>query len=128
MFEAAEAYERDMGRWSKRLAPLFVEFVGVEKGDRVLDVGCGTGSLAWEITRVTSTSKIVGVDPSDGFLEYARTRYHDAGGNTLLELRAAEDIPYFVPEWIVSGRQFQRDDLQRAYYATQLTLEGYAET
>ena len=64
----------------------------------------------------------------DGFLEYARTRYHDAGGNTLLELRAAEDIPYFVPEWIVSARQFQRDDLQRAYYATQLTLEGYAET
>jgi hypothetical protein len=28
MFEAAEAYERDMGRWSKRLAALFVEFVG----------------------------------------------------------------------------------------------------
>jgi hypothetical protein len=38
MFEAAEAYERDMGRWSKRLAPLFVEFVGIDKGDRVLDV------------------------------------------------------------------------------------------
>jgi len=77
MFEAAEAYERDMGRWSKRLAPLFVEFVGVEKGDRVLDVGCGTGSLAWEIARATSASKIVGVDPSDGFVEYARSHYSD---------------------------------------------------
>jgi ubiquinone/menaquinone biosynthesis C-methylase UbiE len=92
MFEAAEAYERDMGRWSKRLAPLFVEFVGVEKGDRVLDVGCGTGSLAWEITRVTSTSKIVGVDPSDGFLEYARSHYSDP--RLTFELGDAQKLAY----------------------------------
>ena len=26
MFEGAEAYEVMMGRWSRRLAPLFVEF------------------------------------------------------------------------------------------------------
>ena len=37
MFEGAEAYEVMMGRWSRRLAPLFVEFVGVRDDDRVLD-------------------------------------------------------------------------------------------
>jgi precorrin-6B methylase 2 len=62
MFVAAEAYERNMGRWSKRLAPLFVQFVGVESGDRVLDVGCGTGSLTWEIVKATAASIIIGVD------------------------------------------------------------------
>ena len=36
MFEVAEAYE--MGRWSRQLAPLFVEFVGVRHGENVLDV------------------------------------------------------------------------------------------
>jgi SAM-dependent methyltransferase len=77
MFTAAEAYERNMGRWSKRLAPLFVQFVGVESGDRVLDVGCGTGSLTWEIVRTTAVSKIVGIDASKSFLEYARSRYSD---------------------------------------------------
>jgi SAM-dependent methyltransferase len=77
MFEVAEAYERDMGRWSKQLAPLFVGFVGVEKGDRVLDVGCGTGSLAWEIARTTLASRVVGIDPSEGFLNYARSHYSD---------------------------------------------------
>ena len=47
MFDATEAYERDMGRWSKRLAPLIADFAGV-RGE-VLDVGCGTPSLAFMI-------------------------------------------------------------------------------
>ena len=34
MFEVAEAYEVMMGRWSRQLAPLFVEFVGVRDGER----------------------------------------------------------------------------------------------
>jgi len=33
MFTVGEAYERDMGRWSKLLASLFVEFV-VKRGGR----------------------------------------------------------------------------------------------
>lgn len=77
MFERAEAYERNMGRWSKQLALLFVEFAGVEAGDRVLDVGCGTGSLTWEIVKTTAASKIVGVDASEPFLDYARSQYAD---------------------------------------------------
>lgn len=36
-FSDVEAYERYMGRWSRRLAPLFVAFAGVQDGDRVLD-------------------------------------------------------------------------------------------
>ena len=34
-----------MGRWSERLAPLFIQFAGIHDGERILDVGCGTGSL-----------------------------------------------------------------------------------
>ena len=74
MFEVAEAYEVMMGRWSRQLAPLFVEFVGVRDGERVLDVGCGTGSLSATLARVTGAAKIVGIDPSKGFIEYARTK------------------------------------------------------
>ena len=74
MFEVAEAYEVMMGRWSRQLAPLFVEFVGVWDGEKMLDVGCGTGSLSATLGSVTGASKIVGIDPSDGFIEYARKR------------------------------------------------------
>src|SRR5688572_24575547 len=45
MFAMGAAYERFMGRWSRLLAPVYVGFSGAGNGDRVLDVGAGTGSL-----------------------------------------------------------------------------------
>jgi ubiquinone/menaquinone biosynthesis C-methylase UbiE len=68
MFEVAEAYEAWMGRWSRQLAPLFVEIVGVQEGEKVLDAGCGTGSLSATLARVTGASKIGGIDPSKDLL------------------------------------------------------------
>jgi len=76
-FSNAEAYERRMGGWSQRLAPLFVDFVGIRDGDRMLDVGCGTGSLCFAIACVTRRSCIVGIDPAEPFVEYARSRNVD---------------------------------------------------
>lgn len=78
MFTNAENYNHGTGRLSKQLALLFTDFVGVETGDRVLDVGCGTGSLAFNIAANQRVAKIVGVDPSAGFVEYARTQNRDA--------------------------------------------------
>lgn len=75
MFEDAEAYERQRGRSSKILAPLFVDFVGV-RGE-VLDVGCGTGALTFAIAKSQSASRIVATDLSEGFLAYARSNTDD---------------------------------------------------
>ena len=41
----ARAYEHFMARWSRRLAGPFLDFAGVKGGNRVLDVGCGTGVI-----------------------------------------------------------------------------------
>ncbi len=92
MFEVAEAYEVMMGRWSRQLAPLFVAFVGVRDGESVLDVGCGTGSLSMTLARVTGASKIVGIDPSSGFVEYARTQ--NADPRVTFEVGDAQALPY----------------------------------
>ncbi|HEX5606020.1 MAG TPA: methyltransferase domain-containing protein [Candidatus Binatia bacterium] len=72
MFSAAAEYERFMGRWSRRLAPEFIAFAGIKNGDRVLDVGTGTGSLASALERTMPFSEIVGIDPSEGFISYAK--------------------------------------------------------
>jgi ubiquinone/menaquinone biosynthesis C-methylase UbiE len=92
MFEVAAAYEVMMGRWSRQLAPLFLEFVSVRDGDKVLDIGCGTGSLSATLARVTGASKIVGIDPSNGFIEYARTQVVDP--RVSFEVADAQNLPF----------------------------------
>ena len=72
MFAASAGYERFMGRWSRQLAPAYIAFAGVKNGDRVLDVGTGTGSLAATLEATMPASEIVGVDPSESFIAYAQ--------------------------------------------------------
>lgn len=91
MFEVAEAYEDRMGQWSRQLAPLFVEFVGVRDGEKVLDVGCGTGSLSATLARVTKAAQIVGIDASKGFIDYARRQIADP--QVTFEVGDAQNLP-----------------------------------
>jgi SAM-dependent methyltransferase len=76
-FQDAEAYEKVMGRWSRRLAPLLIRFGGLSDGDRVLDVGCGTGSLTFTVPEIANVSAVTGVDLTQAFVEFARTSNTD---------------------------------------------------
>jgi SAM-dependent methyltransferase len=73
----AQAYERLMGRWSGRMADGLIDFAGIETGDRVLDAGCGTGSLAIELTKRPEPAAVTGVDIAAPFVEYAEARCAD---------------------------------------------------
>jgi SAM-dependent methyltransferase len=77
MFTSGTAYERMMGRWSTRLAPLFINFARVRNGARILDVGCGTGSLVQAMADLGGGSEIVGIDPAQPFIDYCRKRFAD---------------------------------------------------
>lgn len=66
---SAGGYEQLMGRWSKRLAPLFVDFSGLSGGERVLDVGCGNGSLTFFLPQAADVREIVAIDYSPVFVE-----------------------------------------------------------
>jgi ubiquinone/menaquinone biosynthesis C-methylase UbiE len=71
-----DGYEKFMGRWSARLAPSFLKFVGVEDAQHILDVGCGTGVLARAILAAGKTVRVTGIDPVETFVAYAR-QAHD---------------------------------------------------
>ena len=75
MFSAGDAYERFMGRWSRELAPLLVEFAGVRDGDAVLDVGSGTGALTAAVVVAAPSSRVIGIDPAAPYIALARTRH-----------------------------------------------------
>jgi len=75
MFAQADSYEQFMGRWSRLLAPPFVAFAGVHDGAAVLDVGSGTGVLAFAVRTADPTGKITGIDLSPDYVAYA-TRHH----------------------------------------------------
>ena len=86
MFAVSAGYERFMGRCSCQLAPAYITFAGVKNGDRVLDIGTGTGSLASTLEATFPESEIVGIDPSEGFISYAQknaktTRAHFETGD-----------------------------------------------
>ena len=72
MFTMSEGYERFMGRWSRLLAPAYISFAGIRNGERILDVGTGTGSVATTLAAAMPSSEIVGIDPSEAFIAHAR--------------------------------------------------------
>ena len=74
MFAQSHAYEPFMGRWSRRLAPLFVEFAGVQDGESVLDIGSGTGALATAIVEARPKAHVTAVDPAQDYVSAARQR------------------------------------------------------
>jgi ubiquinone/menaquinone biosynthesis C-methylase UbiE len=73
-----DGYELVMGRWSRRLVGPFLDFVGTADGERVLDVGCGTGCLAFALAERRNVKELRGVDFSSAYIEHARRGNRDS--------------------------------------------------
>lgn len=79
LFAESDAYERFMGRWSRRIAPLLVRFASVAERDSVLDVGCGTGALASALVEASQSVRVTGVDPSTAYVRSAQAQLSSDG-------------------------------------------------
>ncbi len=66
------AYERFLGRWTRRLAEPLLDFLAPPEGD-LIDIGCGTGSLAAAMKRRWPGRRVLGVDIAKPYIEYARS-------------------------------------------------------
>jgi SAM-dependent methyltransferase len=86
---SGDSYDRFMGRWSIELAPVFADYGGVEAGQQLLDVGCGSGVLTEELARRVGAKNVAGIDPSP-MLEACAARVPGAD----LRQGAAEDLPW----------------------------------
>lgn len=72
-----DGYELQMGRWSKRLAEPFLDFVGCADDERVLDVGCGTGRLAFALMQRCRVQQLLGIDLAAPYVAHATRHNHD---------------------------------------------------
>jgi SAM-dependent methyltransferase len=75
--KGADAYEASMGRWSRKLADPFLAFAGVPKTGRVLDAGCGTGSLTLALSAHPELTAIEALDFEENFVAALRARTDD---------------------------------------------------
>jgi ubiquinone/menaquinone biosynthesis C-methylase UbiE len=72
-----------------------VELVRLAPGEMVLDVGCGTGSLALAAKRaVGSTGTVTGVDASPEMIALAARKATRAGADVVFRAAAAERLPF----------------------------------
>jgi ubiquinone/menaquinone biosynthesis C-methylase UbiE len=88
MFVSDTAYDSFMGRFSVRLAPVFADFAGVHAGDRVLDVGAGTGALTGELVR--RGAEVAAAEPSPAFVRALRRRFPGVD----VREAGAEELPW----------------------------------
>lgn len=120
-FANGQAYDRYMGRWSRPVGVLFVEWLALPDRLRWIDIGCGTGALCATLIERASPGSVIGIEPSAGFLGVARSMVVD----DRVDFRSgdAQDLPLeddsadvavsglvlnFVPDKVRAVREMRR--------------------
>jgi SAM-dependent methyltransferase len=85
------AYEVFLGRWTRVLAGLFAEFARLPEEGAIVDVGCGTGSLALTLAE-RRPGRVTGIDIAAPYIAFARSRPGNNGAH--FAVGDASSLPY----------------------------------
>lgn len=91
-FDDASGYEDFMSEWSRRVGEQFLDWLSPAPGDRWADIGCGNGAFTELIMQRCAPAQVLGVDPSQQQVAYARERLTAAP--VALEVGDAEHLPW----------------------------------
>jgi SAM-dependent methyltransferase len=91
-WQAGERYEAYMGRWSRQIAPRFLDWLGAAGELDWLDVGCGTGALSAAILERCNPKSLISIDPSEGFVAVARDTVRDR--RAVFQTGDAQALPF----------------------------------
>lgn len=111
VWAAGNLYEPYVGRWSRLVAKDLLAWLQVGADKDWLDVGCGTGALTEVILQHAQPRSVKGVDPSAGFVEYAKAHVRNpaasfevgdaqslSAGTKAFDIAIAALVLNFVPQ------------------------------
>jgi len=79
----------------RELREVIIRLAGLETGNDVLDIGCGTGTLAIAAARhVGTTGAVTGIDASPAMIGRASRKAQKAGVRATFEVAVAENLPF----------------------------------
>ena len=88
---SGDLYEPYVGRWSRLVAQEFLTWLDRPMDGHWLDVGCGTGALSQTILNICNPQVVKGIDRSEGFVAYARSKVNDP--RVTFEVGDAQSLP-----------------------------------
>lgn len=121
-WQSGDSYDAYMGRWSRQIAPRFLDLLDTPDACRWCELGCGTGALTAAIVGRCNPASVLAIDPSQGFVAAARQnlaaaqvqfRTGDAAGLATLpsadfDVAVAGLVLNFVPDRIAALREMRR--------------------
>ncbi|MDA8747262.1 class I SAM-dependent methyltransferase [Litoreibacter sp.] len=120
-WSAGQSYEHYMGRWSRKVAAKYINWLDAPSKSDWLEIGCGSGALTQTILANASPHSIMAIDASDDFVAHARAATTDdrltfqtANAQVLPFEDASYDIVTsalvlnFVPDKIAALTEMQR--------------------
>jgi SAM-dependent methyltransferase len=120
-WSGGDDYEAWIGRWSRKVAPRFIDWLAIPSDARWLDLGCGTGALTAAIIERAHPTSVVSVDPSADFVDVAarlqtdeRVRFAVADASALPVETGSVDVVVsglvlnFVPDIAGGLREMRR--------------------
>ena len=83
------------GRRGNRMRAMVANDLQLQRGDQVLDVGCGPGRLAIVLSeRVGATGSVNGIDPAAEMIKRAGSRARKRGVPVTFQIAFAQDLPF----------------------------------
>jgi ubiquinone/menaquinone biosynthesis C-methylase UbiE len=72
-----------------------IELIGLQEGERVLEVGCGTGVLSFlSKLRVGETGEVAGIDIAPKMIAKAEEKASKAGLDIAFKVASIDELPY----------------------------------
>lgn len=90
-WSAGQSYEHYMGRWSRKIAAKFIDWVNPPANADWLEIGCGTGALTETVLRNANPKSILATDQSPEFVAHAAAQITD--GRVAFKVADATNLP-----------------------------------